>query len=97
MWGIWQKSGGRLLPLTMTESARSTRGRMVAATILTVAFGYLEAAIVVSLRYIVEPIKVKPHPESPSDELFPMPPRFVVCLQLVQFVHEPLRQAPPKS
>ena len=50
----------------------SMRARICATLLFAVAFGYLEAAVVVYLRSIYQPIRMSIHPGIEADSLFPM-------------------------
>jgi hypothetical protein len=45
---------------------------LAAIVAFAVAFGYVEAAVVVYLRALYEPIHQRLHPDRPSDDLFPV-------------------------
>jgi len=51
-----------------------TKWRRIAAGLILfgISFGYLEAAVVVYLRAIYDPIRQQLRPDRPSDELFPL-------------------------
>ena len=53
-------------------SVTSGKPKIVALVLFAVAFGYLEAAIVVYLRTIYQPIRVGLHPGRSVDDLFPL-------------------------
>lgn len=50
----------------------SMKARVCALLLFAIAFGYLEAAVVVYLRSIYQPIRSSLHPEIGADSLFPM-------------------------
>jgi hypothetical protein len=50
----------------------SARRALVALTLLGIAFAYVEAAVVVYLRNIYDPIRTQVYPQHPKDELFPL-------------------------
>jgi hypothetical protein len=51
---------------------RSWRGATLALVLFSVAFGYLEAAVVVYLRNLSEPVRVSYYPSTTSADLFPI-------------------------
>ena len=53
-------------------SVTSLKARVIALVLFAVAFGYLEAAIVIYLRSIYQPIRAELHPDHPSESLFPV-------------------------
>jgi hypothetical protein len=55
-------------PITRQHLARS----VVAVVLFSIAFAYVESAVVVYLRMIYEPIRTKHHPGRPPGELFPL-------------------------
>ena len=46
--------------------------RVLLVTLFGVAFGYVEAAVVVYLRVIYDPVRASLHPEQPPDSLLPL-------------------------
>ena len=50
----------------------SLKAKVVVLLLFAVAFGYLEAAIVIYLRSIYQPIRAEVYPDQPPDELFPV-------------------------
>jgi len=48
--------------------------RVLFVALFAVAFGYLEAAVVVYLRAIYDPVRAAVHPEKPADSLLPLIP-----------------------
>jgi nitrate reductase NapE component len=46
--------------------------RVLLVTLFGVAFGYVEAALVVYLRVIYDPVRASLHPEQPPDSLLPL-------------------------
>lgn len=55
------------------DGGRSSLAWVLAALVLFgVSFGYVEAAVVVYLRAIYDPLRQQLHPDKPEDELFPM-------------------------
>lgn len=55
-----------------SNNSWSWRRAVLALAIFGVSFGYVEAAIVVYLRHIYEPIRQQMHPGKPPGELFPL-------------------------
>lgn len=59
--------------MTLSATARPRFARSVVAVVLfSIAFAYVESAVVVYLRMIYEPIRTKHHPDKPPGELFPL-------------------------
>ncbi len=54
------------------EAALSWKRRVIAILLFSVAFGYLEAAVVSYLRVLHEPARQRFHPGRPAGELFPL-------------------------
>jgi hypothetical protein len=50
----------------------SWRRAVLSLIIFGVAFGYLEAAVVVYLRHIYDPVRQQLHPDKPPGDLFPL-------------------------
>jgi hypothetical protein len=54
------------------DSRVSARRAIAALTLLGIAFGYVEAAVVVYLRSIYDPLRARVYPNHPAGELFPL-------------------------
>jgi hypothetical protein len=50
---------------------RSLKTKLISLILFAVAFGYLEAAVVIYLRAIYEPIRAELYPDRPAGALFP--------------------------
>lgn len=68
-------SPGRIAtPPSFGGPSSGTMRRVLLVALFAVAFGYLEAAIVVYLRAIYDPVRAAVHPEKPADSLLPLIP-----------------------